>query len=327
MQLQSCLLIPISSEELLSDEKRAQLQIGSTTREEVYGLFGEPDFGNADESSVLYSRVRREWLIILSPGQPEPGAGEVEENLYVEFDDQNALRHFELVDFVERKACASNGICMMRPGMGRNTYFVVFTRSPSDDREAKQFHQLPDHCSVYFFGDVAMENQDFVTAWHTVCLDQQSVVSTLYSPDLYLRWNLPPGTHRLRVQNAWAWDWRLGEGSTGFLAMINRGKDEWMTLTHTVECISGEAHFLGVEESVRWEAAKKEDKSGWLFANRIAGIKFRLDRVSSETGQAKIKERRLTADTTKLSSTSDADTLSFQEIFSSCDIWNQKINE
>ena len=315
--LQSCIPVVDSSEQLLSDDNMAQLQLGLTTRDEIYTKFGQPIFATEDGTSVLYAETRSKW-IVLNP-DAGAGAGDVEKNLYLEFDDQNALSHFELVDFVDRKACATTGICMFRQGVAKHTSFIVFARPTYEDWEAKQLDQLPGHCSIYLYGNVSFEKLDSGSAWHQVCLDREQGSTTLYSPDLYLRWHLPPGPHRISVENAWAWNWDSGSVGRLYVGVTNRSADDWKSLTYEVDCRAGDVHFFRIRETVESKKAKKEDRADWLlFGTKYVSTEFSLESVSAEIGQAMIRDRDLGADLVDVKLELDADTISLRQIYSNC---------
>jgi hypothetical protein len=316
MLLQACIPVVDSREELLSDDNRAQLQLGSTTRDEIYAIFGQPIFMTEDGVSVLYAETRRKW-IVLNDGA-RPGAGDVEINLYLEFNDQNTLSHSELVDFVDRKACAKTGICMFRPNVTKHTFFVVFARPTNEDFEAKQLDQLPGYCSIYLYGNVSFEKPDRGSAWHHVCLDGEPGAAALYSPDLYLRWHLRPGSHRISVQNAWAWNSGAGPYARLHSGFINRTESDWKSLTYEVDCRAGDVHFLRIREAVESKKVEKEDRADWMFSTKYVSTEFGLESVGTEIGQAIIRDRDLALDLVDVNLEPDADTYSIRELVSNC---------
>jgi hypothetical protein len=240
----------------------APLTIGVTTREEIYAGYGEPEFGNAAGSSALYTETGKQ-------------------NLYLEYSDQDVLRHVELIDDLNSDPCVATGICIISYGSRLWTFFIIFTRPPFDDREAKQFNQAAGRCSVYLFGDIAYDREEKVTAWHFIRIDEQ--LSALSTPSYYLNWQLSPGQHLIQIQNADRVESDVGPifdrlfGSDGY-------DEEPQTVSHSIECVSGDVYFLALAETI---------KTGGVFNVKALTSDFSLTPVQREIGEPNVRKRIL----------------------------------
>lgn len=260
-----------------ADEISRHLVVGKTTGNDVTDEFGQPNYGGGPEPSMLYTNTRREWL--LSPYIKGGKADKPE--LYIELDDQGVLRHFELIDATEPEHCVATGVCIIRYGWEFGTLFVMFTRPPDEDREAKQFDQAAGQCSVYLYGDVAYDKADAVTAWHFFQMDEQ--FSALFSPAYYLNWRLSPGQHQIGIQNANSVDSDSGS-IVGGLFSSDRDDEYVKTISKTIECVSGDVYFLALAEMI---------KTDGIFNPKVFTSDFSLTLVDSDIGKINVLERDL----------------------------------
>ena len=298
---QSCIVIPVPSEKFLPEEKIEQLKIGSTTRDEVYETFGDRFFLDHGGSGVLYTQVRTvAWVATAYGG----GSATDEENLYVEFDDQNILSHFELFEFDDEKACMATGTCIIRNKGTTHTNFIAFTRPPDEDQRAKQFIQAPGQCSVYIYGGLSAAHGQSGETWHPVCLGDQSIATTaiLLSPALYLHWHLSPGTYWIIVHNAIL---RM------IARLIWRDEEDWKTITKTLECKSGDMHFFRVAE--QWETKG-------FFKTKTITTEISLELVDEEIGKANILDRDLASHTPASRLQRDAESYSLGPLLLDCNV-------
>lgn len=299
--LQACVIVPLPGKKLLTDERLSQLVVGTTTREEVYATFGDQYFPDPGGPGVVYSKDR---LIAFGVSAWGASGFEAVENLYVEFDDQNVLTHFEQFEFVDGKACVDTGVCMIGDIRGEIKILrnVAFARTSNEDLKAKQFKPPTGQCSVYLYGDAYLRAGYRVSgAMHQVCLNGQSTME-LYSPDLYLNIDLPPGTYQFSVGNAFVWHYANGLG-------FNRGDEDLRTVSRTVLCEPDTVHFLHIEE-------RSEIKG--LFVEKLVSSNIALDVVDEPTGRAAITGRSLASDAIDMRLNPSADDPSKGESFSVC---------
>jgi len=277
--MQACVIVPLPNKKLLTDERLRLLVVGTTTRDEVYATFGDQYFPDPGGTGIVYSKDR---LIAFGVSAWGAGGFEAVENLYVEFDDQNILSHFEQFEFVDGKACVDTGICMIGDIRGeiKRLRSVAFARPPSEDLQAKQFKPPAGQCSIYVYGDASLKARYRVSgATHRVCLNEQ-FTTELYSPDLYLYLDLPPGTYQFAVGNAFAWHYANGLG-------FNRGNEDLRTVSHTFLCEPDTVHFVHIEE--------RSELKG-LFVEKYASSDIALNVVDERTGRAAVTGRSLASD-------------------------------
>ena len=278
--MQACVIVPLPSKKLLTDERLSQLVVGTTTKGEVYATFGDQYFPDPGGSGVVYSKTR---LIAFGVSAWSAAGFEAVENLYVEFDDQNILSHFEQFEFVDGKACVDTGICMIGDIRRSNKTLrsVSFARPPDEDLRAKQFKPSSGQCSVYLYGYASL-----IGTWqasgakHQVCLNEK-FTTELYSPDLYLNFDLPPGTYQLAVGNAFRWHFANGGGQ-------NREDKDLRTVSRTFLCEPDTVHFLHIEE--------RSEVKGFVGIGPYVSSEVTLDVVDARTGRTEVTWRSLASD-------------------------------
>lgn len=277
--MEACVIVPLPSKRLLTDERLGQLVVGTTTRDEVYAMFGDQYWHDPGGSGVVYSKDR---LTAFAASAWGAGTFEAVENLYVDFDDQNILSHFERFEFIDGKACVETGVCMIGDirGGSKTLTSIAFSRPPGEDLKAKQFNRVPDQCSVYLYGDASLNaTYQVAGALHQICLNEQSMTA-LYSPDLYLNLHLPPGTHRLAVGNAFAWHYTNG-------LVFNRDDEDLLTVSKILYCEPGAVHFFRIEEMAELKG---------LFVEKYISTRFALESVDEPIGRTAVTRRNLASD-------------------------------
>jgi len=274
--LSACVIVPIPNKKLLSEETLSKVVIGTTTRDEVYATFGDQYFSDPGGSGVVYSKDRLTAFVATAWGA---GTYEAVENIYLEFDDQNVLTHFEQFEFAEGKACVETGVCMIGDIRGdmKTLRSVAFVRPSNEDLNAKQFNPPTGQCSVYLYGDVSLKARYRVAgATHLVCVNEQSTTE-LYSPDLYLDLDLPPGTYQFAVANAFAWHYVNGLG-------FYRDDKDSRIVSRTLLCKADSIHFLHIEESSELKG---------FFVEKYMSTDLALEVVDEQVGRAAVTKRNL----------------------------------
>jgi hypothetical protein len=277
--LQACVIVPIPNKKLLTEERLSQLVVGATTRDEVNAIFGDEYFSDPGGSGVVYSKDR---LIAFGVSAWGAGGFEAAENLYVEFDDENFLTHYEQFEFVDGKACVETGVCMIGDIRGdiKILRSVAFISPPDEDLQAKQFKPPVGRCSVYLYGDVSLKaTYRLAGATNRVCLNGQ-FTAELYSPDLYLKLDLAPGAYQFSVGNAIAWHYANGLG-------FNRQGEDLRTAFRALVCEPDTVHFLRFEERSELEG---------LFVEKYKFSDIALTMVDEQTGKAAVTARSLSSD-------------------------------
>ena len=278
MLLQACVYVPLPSEKEYSEEKLAQLELGITTRQQVYELLGTPHIVDPHGPGVLFSDVRTIAFVATAWGSD---TAKVNDSLYVEFDDQDVLGHVELFDFNETKICISNGLCMIRNPITHAVNWVVFVRPPAEDRTAKEFSPLDDACSVYLFAETSIGKGIPQKAWHRVLLDAE-YVGVLHSPENYIHLALSPGEHEITIPQAVMWgEWNGARGC--IMCQPGEGMEK-EPASLDIDCNAGGMHFLKLTE-------RTETKG--MFTVYYNPVELRLEFMPEETARPNILQRAL----------------------------------
>lgn len=206
-----------SSDVLSSDPKPTvdgtqSFELGSTTKNNVIELFGEPSatFDNeatfayiADESAIrkLIHAVSALSLVVASGAgaatgnpyfPPVPGTWHF---LILNFDEQDVLTDYqhEFSDHLESD-CIRAGWCVKH---GR----VFRLADESEDTVAKQFAVANHACGIYIFGNFEPEMALYLNG-----IDKGGVFSSSY----FQLWTTDPGMHEIEIRpqpGLQTWDW------------------------------------------------------------------------------------------------------------------------
>ena len=279
--LQSCVVIPVPGDSEYSEEKLAEIEIGTTTRQQVYDLLGPARLIDPQGPGVMYSDVRTSAFVATAWFADTVKAND---SVYFEFDDQDVLTFRELFEFNDSKVCLSNGVCIIRNPVTHAVNFVMFLRPPEEDDLAKQFKSEDDSCSVYLYGNTSLGYGDF-DAWHFVLIDE-SVVGILQSPDTYMYLLLPPGDHEVSVPPAHMWgEW--GSNAGCFFCQTEDDSDP-VFASLSIDCKAGSTNFLKLTE---------QSKTKGMFDVRYIPVEFRLELVTDQAGKSNVVERDLVSAT------------------------------
>ena len=186
----ACIPVPIKKQEVPFDQEWRQFIVGTTTKEEVLSLLGEPNATYAHETEFVYSKRQLVGaFIVLGVGGGVGGTFNDQVFLVLTFDAAGVLtsRDLQVAKGPFEKKCTAAGWCH---GPGEQ---VMRLAEATDDARAKEFPTSPDYCGFYLYG--ALAGRSFMR------LDGESVGDATQQ-DIYFHWQLAPGMHELAVDPA-----------------------------------------------------------------------------------------------------------------------------
>jgi outer membrane protein assembly factor BamE (lipoprotein component of BamABCDE complex) len=183
----ACIPVPIKKQEEAFDREWRQFIVGTTTKEEVLSLLGEPNATYASETEFVYSERQLVGAFIVPGGV----GGTVNDQVFLvlTFDAAGVLtsRDLQVAKGLFEKKCTAAGWCH---GPGEQVMRLAET---TEDARAKEFPTSPDFCGLYLYGVLGGPS--------VMRLDGESVGNATQQ-DIYFHWQLTPGMHELAVEAA-----------------------------------------------------------------------------------------------------------------------------
>lgn len=191
--LRGCIPLPYPEKEPYSDDVN-NLKVGSTTKNDILGQFGEPGATYSSNSVFVYTDFQSE-VVLLGFGGAVGALGE-QHFLVLSFDEDGVLSdHFIKSGDSDSHGCIDAGWCS--GALNR----VLRLSNAEQDARAKQFSAASDQCGIYVYGHFG---------WlFTVSLDGKDM-GGVFSKRYFQNWEIDPGIHEIVISpqpgvNAWGW--------------------------------------------------------------------------------------------------------------------------
>jgi outer membrane protein assembly factor BamE (lipoprotein component of BamABCDE complex) len=253
-----CFIPAKQKEPRFVDESVSQISPGTTTKDEVKGILGQPDSIRKNDSIYIYSDSRKVgWLwVVVYPGVG--GASDIYkmDHIIIQFTNSGIVQEVDHLYFPRRKKwrTTKNGIFLaLADPLSKE---VVLYAQPPLDEKAKQFHVPAGKSAIYFYCPRGDQFRGYVS------LD--GIALSQLTKHGYFFWVVDPGKHQIEI---------TPHSSQRFLPAVH----------FSINCEEGQIHF--VEQT--WKAERIFPTARWCGQMRI---------VDKEEGQSEIKKRRLILD-------------------------------